>query len=255
MKTAILIVAYGASNPYGRTGLASFEAECRRRFAGLPVRWAFTSPALRERLALQKMKSDSVAKALLRLSLENFTAVAVQPLQMIPGREYEDVCATVRKTKEETGLKCAVGRPLLDAEPEPVVSSLLAHIPEERGPQEDVIFMGHGAKHPSEIMYQALSERLTQADPHVFIGTMSGRSGLEALVPSLSSKTVWLLPLLSCVGQHALQDMAGSGAGSWRMRLEQAGHICQPVLKGLAESPRLAATWLDHLAGAINQLA
>ena len=67
MKKAILLVAYGAGTVSGRDGLQNFESLCRARFPNLPLRWAFTSFKLRERIAYERQKSDSVRKALLRL--------------------------------------------------------------------------------------------------------------------------------------------------------------------------------------------
>ena len=72
MKRAILLVAFGASSAQGQSALKSFDARVRARFPGLPVRWAYTSLLLRERLARARQKSDSVLKALRRLCFEKF---------------------------------------------------------------------------------------------------------------------------------------------------------------------------------------
>lgn len=93
MKTAILLVAYGTSSPQGRGSLRQFDAWVRERFPGICVRWALSSELLRTRLTRARQKNDSVLKALRRLCLENFTHVAVQPLQIIPGSEHTDVRA------------------------------------------------------------------------------------------------------------------------------------------------------------------
>lgn len=255
MKRAILLAAFGAGNPYGRAGLGAFEAECRARFPGLPIRWAYTSPILRERLARQKQKSDSVAKALWRLHFENFDSVAIQPLQTLPGREYEELCLAVDEVRGQGRMECAVGKPLLGASMAAVTAALLQYIPELRLPDENVIFMGHGAKHAAQSLYVDLGSELAKTDSRVFIGTMAGALCLEKLLPKLSSREVWLLPLLSCIGQHALRDMAGSEPQSWKTRLERAGHFCRPVLSGMVESPGLANIWLGHLEVALATLA
>lgn len=252
MRRAILLVAYGASNPHARSGLIKFELACRSRFPAYPIRWAFTSPLLRERIALQGQKSDSVSKALWRLHFENFQSVAVQPLQTLPGREFEDVKHAVELARLECGLKCEIGRPLLDAGMEAVTKALLNHIPSDRASSESVIFMGHGARHGSVVMYGELANALRQIDERAFIGTMSGELELEHILPSLASHSVWLIPLLSGIGLHALRDMAGSEPTSWKSRIERAGHKCQPVLKGMVESQDIANIWLNHLQAAIE---
>lgn len=254
MKKAILLAAYGAGNPWSRAGLASFEAACRRRFPFCPIRWAYTSSQLRERIAREKRKSDSVLKALTRLHFEKFDSVAVQPLQTIPGREYEEVCAAVEAARSLPGFDCAAGAPLLSADIETAASALLAHLPEERTHADDAVFMGHGAKHAAEAIYGELAEALGRLDCRVFVGTMGGTLALENILPKLAGRTVWLLPLLSSVGQHALRDMAGSGPDSWKSRIEGAGFVCKPVLRGMAESPGLANIWLNHLETALIKL-
>lgn len=252
MKTAILIAAYGTSNPQGRTVLNGFERACRARFSGMPMRWAFTSSSLRGQMARQKLKSDSVGKALWRFYYEGFHKIAIQPLQMIAGREHEAVHAAASEVSAACGMKCAIGKPLLADNFAKAAEALLSHIPPARLVDEDVIFMGHGAKHPAERLYGELG--LAIPDPRVFIGAMSGALTLDQLLPKISSKKVWLLPLLSLVGKHAREDMAGDGPLSWKKRIESAGHVCEPVLAGLVESERLAAIWLDRLGEAIAAL-
>lgn len=255
MKTALLLVAYGCGQVQSRLALRSFEAFCRRRFPGLPVRWAISSMLWRERLARERAKSDSVLKALSRLRLENFGAVAVQPLQMIPGREYGQILEAAESMRESIG--CAVGAPLLGAPADAAraAAALLPHLPPERRPEEDVVFMGHGARHPAATLYRNLYAELAARDGKLHVGTMSDVLPLEDLLPRLASKRVWLMPLFSVVGRHAQRDMAGSQPESWRSRIEAAGHLCQPWLRGAAEHESVAAIWLEHLAVALESLS
>ena len=198
MKRAILLVAFGASSAQGQSALKNFDARVRARFPGLPVRWAYTSLLLRERLAKARQKSDSVLKALRRLGFEKFTEVAVQPLQTIPGREHAEVCAAVDEVAAQEGLVCRVGASLL-AEPEDVAQAALAltrHLPPERAPGEDVVLMGHGARHAAVARYGDLAQAVSALDPRVHVGTMNGAVVLEDILPRLTSKRVWLMPLL-----------------------------------------------------------
>lgn len=254
MKKAILLAAYGTANPLGRSALTGFETLCRARFQGLPVRWAFTSPLLRERLARQRQKSDSVKKALLRLYFEKFTKIAIQPLQTIPGREYEDIRDAADEISVATGVEYTLGRPLLCAESTRVREALSAYIPLGRLPEEDVIFVGHGAKHVAEKLYGDLARAFAERGENIFIGTMSGSLGLSQILPRLRSQRVWLLPLLSVVGKHALADICGDAPEAWKTRLEAAGHDCMPVLTGMAESRQVGEIWLDSLECALNSL-
>lgn len=256
MKKAILLVAYGASNIMGRAGLRFFENICRGQFADFPIRWAFSSLLLRERLARARQKSDSVPKALQRLRYENFQSVAIQPLQTIRGREHEEICSVAERAMGEGGFRCSVGAPLLSApEDAPrLASALMSHLPAERRKDECVVFMGHGARHPSGVLYGELAEALQELDQNIYLGAMNSPPDLESILPNLHSRVVWLLPLLSIIGQHALRDMAGPPPTSWKSIISAQGHDCRPVLKGMAESEKISGIWLEHLRLAAQNL-
>lgn len=254
MKRAILLAAYGAASNEARWALAGFDSLARNRFPGYAVRWAYTSPALRGRIARAGRKSDSVRKAILRLGFEGFGQVAVQPLHAIAGMEYSLLAQGAAEAARCAGISFCVGRPLLSGAGDRALaaSALVRNLPPERRSFEDVVFMGHGARHSGQSCYSSLARAVADIDPRVHIGTMNGESCLEKILPRLGSGRVWLLPLLSVVGRHASSDMAGSGADSWRSRIEAAGHLCRPVLQGLACNPDIAGIWLDHLEEAIG---
>lgn len=256
MKTAILLVAYGTSSPQGRGSLRQFDAWVRERFPGICVRWALSSELLRTRLTRARQKNDSVLKALRRLCLENFTHVAVQPLQIIPGSEHTDVRADADEAGRLDGLHVSIGTPLLacDEDIRAAAQAVLAHLPEERRADEDVVLMGHGSRKQAVTAYAALAGAVQALDARVHVGTMSGALELEALLPRLTSRRVWLMPLLSVVGRHTLEDMAGDAPDSWRSRIEAAGRTCAPVVRGTAEYRAFADIWLRHLEDAVAAL-
>ncbi|MBQ9537128.1 MAG: sirohydrochlorin cobaltochelatase [Desulfovibrionaceae bacterium] len=249
MRNAILLVAYGAANLQSRRVLVQIDARVRETFPGFSVRWAYSSDISRTRLAKSGLKSDSVTKALQRLAFEHFTSVVAQPLQTIAGYEYTAMQLAIQKVQAVQNLQVFLGQPLLAEEQDlqRVAESLIRHLPQGRKDFEDVIFMGHGSKHPASAMYAALHDTVQQLDPAVHVGTMQGRVNLDYLLPRLTSTRVWLMPLLSTVGRHTLQDMAGRERTSWRSCLEAAGHICLPVLKGTAEHAAIVDIWLEHL--------
>ena len=91
MKRGILLAAFGSGSSQGESTLRRFDAQVRKAFPDVSVRWAFTSMLMRERLASERKKSDSVHKALKKMAFEKFTHVAVQPVHVIPGLEYGDI--------------------------------------------------------------------------------------------------------------------------------------------------------------------
>lgn len=256
MKRAILLVAFGVGSAQGQSALMHFDFLVRQRYPGIPVRWAFSSHLLRERMTLARKKSDSVFKAVRRLALERFAQVAVQPLQTIPGQEHAAVAAEVENAAAQDGIVCRIGAPLLatDDDVHDAARALVRHLPADRTAGEAVVFMGHGTRHEAVSRYADLAHAVRSHDSHVHVGAMCGAMTLDHILPLLTSARVWLLPLLSVVGRHALQDMAGGGAYSWRSRIEACGRQCRPVLKGLAEHAEVAEIWLRHLDACLGSL-
>lgn len=268
-KTGILLAAFGSSSVLGEKALGHFAQRVRQVYPALPVRWAYTSGRMRSRLAEAGKKTDSVKKALCRMAFERYSHVAVQSLHLIPGVEYEALIEESEAARAAGGpARVSVGSPLLhdEGDVEQAASALLAHLPAERRMDEAVVCVGHGTWHSGAASYAALSERLTGVDPLIFIGTLSGEHSIDALLPVVAQslgarrkagagpQKVWLLPLLSIIGKHAEQDMAGAGALSWRGRFEAAGFCCCPVLTGTVEYEAFAAIWLAHLGEALKKL-
>lgn len=273
----ILLAAFGSGSPVGHQTLAAFESRVRSLYPDTIVRWAFTSEHMRSRLLKSKVKSDSVHKALMRMQFERIQQVAVQPLHIIPGVEYEELLEEAQRAQEESGLRVSVGSPLLHSEEdvEKSAQALIKHLPRERKAGEVVLWMGHGSWHDAKYGYDALSKAVQKHDACIFVGTLDGHRCLNTLMPDLSAifeayecqgenclekmqlcrdRVVWLLPLLSVIGRHALHDMAGKHRDSWKSCLLSAGFDCRPVLKGTAEHEAFISIWVDHLVEAVNKL-
>lgn len=257
MKNAILLVGYGATHLESWTGLRNFENLCRLKF-NMPVRWAFTSANARVKMAVLRQKSDSVVKALMRLHFEKFENIAVQPLQTIPGKEYEELENNVIAICKKIGIKAVIGEPLVkNSEKVPVVAQAIAkNLPENYKPGDNVVFMAHGAKHPAGYLYSELAQAIGQYNPDIYIASMSSQPFLSDILPHLRKAIgrVWLMPLLSVIGVHALKDMAGDSPNSWKMQILAQGCECTPVLKAMTQSRELTTLWLENLQKVIETL-
>ena len=256
-RPAILLIAYGSCAARGLGVLHDFENRVRERYPGFPVRWAYTSDRIRSRLALQvRRKSDSVVKAIRRLVLERFGPIIAQPLQIVPATENEVVEGLTQTVSRELGVSVSVGAPLL-ASIEDVhlcASAMLSHLPEARLMHEDVVFVGHGASHEAQARYASLSRLLAAFDPFVHVATLSGDMPLQGILPNLSSKRVFLVPFLSSVGKHTLEDIAGEGPDSLKTFLEERGHACVALKEGVLQHKAYADIWLSHLDTAMARL-
>lgn len=258
MKRGILLVAYGSANLRGTTALKLVQARAEARFR-LPVRWAFTSESMRLRLALSRTKSDSVLKALNRMRFERYTHVAVQSLHLIPGEEYAAVAEDCCLAAADSPFQVSLGSPILASSPaiKTAAETLLRHLSPLRNPDEPVLCMAHGSRQDAcAPLYAEWADAVHRLDSRVHIACMVSGAPLEDVLPLLKaqapvSRRVWLLPLLSLVGRHTLEDMAGVSSRSWKSRIEALGLCCQAELRGLADDPAFIELWLDNLDSAL----
>jgi len=259
-KRGILLVAFGTSVPEAVQAIDAIQEQAEEAFPGVPVRLAYSSKIIRDKIAKEGIVKKSPAQALADMAAEGFTQVAVQSLHAIPGREYSDITATAAAFQAmPKGIRqVSVGRPLLYSfadiatAADMVLKSLPAH---KKG--EGVLLMGHGTNHPANAAYAALQLALWKHDKSVFIATVEDTPGLGEVIPELKRqgiRKVFLVPMMSVAGDHALNDMAGKESDSWASRLTAAGIKSEPVLVGLGSRPAVAGLWIDHLRDAVKEL-
>ncbi|MFH0727780.1 MAG: sirohydrochlorin cobaltochelatase [Pseudomonadota bacterium] len=251
-KIGILLVAFGSSEASAQVSFENIDKKVKAAYPDIPVRWAYTSHIIREKLARQGKALESPEVALAKMQDEKFTHVAVQSLHTIGGEEYHDLRRTVeafRMMGRFQGIR--LGHPLMatQADMERTVAAILKHIPRDRKKNEAVVLMGHGTPHPSNAFYAALMFQLHLQDPNIFVGTVEGYpdAGLvKDLMLQKRIKKAYLMPLMSVAGDHAKNDMAGDGADSWKSIFSGAGIACVPVLKGTAEYDDFVDIWVAH---------
>jgi len=257
-KTGILLVAFGSSEASAQVSFEKIEKATRSAYPGIPVRWAYTSHIIRNKLAKLGKHLDSPEVALARMLDKGFTHVAVQSLHTILGEEYHDLRRTVESFKAMGGFeRIILGYPLLATQEdmEKTVEAILAAIPEARKADEAVVLMGHGTHHPANAFYAALMFQLQLKDPNIFVGTVEGYPEVDLIQKLLLKRKIkkaYLVPFMSVAGDHAKNDMAGDGEDSWKSILTRAGIASVPVLKGTAEFDRFVDIWVAHIGGPLS---
>ena len=257
-KTGILLVAFGSSEASAQISFEKIDKKVKARYPGIPVRWAYTSHIIRNKLAKQGKNLDSPEVALAKMMDEEFTHVAVQSLHTILGAEYHDLQKTVNGFRMAGGFqKILVGYPLMATQEdmEKIVDAVFKVIPKERKKSEAVVFMGHGTHHPANAFYAALMFQLQLKDPNIFIGTVEGYPEADGILDLLNTqkiKKAYLMPFMSVAGDHAKNDMAGDEDDSWKSIFTKAGIQCIPILKGTAEFDAFINIWVDHIAGPLH---
>lgn len=252
-KTGILLVAFGTSEASARTAFDHIHQRVQAAFPEIPVRWAYTSHIIREKLARQGKHLDSPMTAIARMADEKFTHVAVQSLHTIGGAEFHDLQRIVMGYQSMgTFRQILLGDPLMatQADMQRIVDAVVATLPKERREKEAVVLMGHGTHHPANAFYAALMYQLQLRDPNIFVGTVEGYPEIDVVKQRLlANKTqkAYLMPFMAVAGDHAKNDMAGDEEGSWKTILSKAGIQCTPVLRGTAEYDVFVDIWVGHL--------
>lgn len=259
VKKAIVLVAFGTSDPEAAKAFDLVEKRAKERFPGVELRWAYTSRMIRAKLAKQGKLLDSPEVAFAKLMDEGYTHIAVLSLHTIPGEEFHELHQNARLFGQMSGgfQKVLVARPLLSSskDMDTVAEALLKTIP-GRKPGDAVIFMGHGTEHhPADVVYKAMNQVFQEQDANAFVAAVEGSSSLEEVIPKLKKrkvKRVYLVPLMSVAGDHAKNDMAGDDEDSWKSILTAKGFKVEPILRGTAEIPEIVDVWLDHLKAAFS---
>jgi sirohydrochlorin cobaltochelatase len=257
-KKAILLVAFGSSAESAQVSFENIDKSVKSSNPNIPVKWAFTSHIIREKLAKQGKALDSPEVALAKMIDEGFTHVAVQSLHTIAGAEYHDLRRVVGSFKSMGGFESIVlGYPMLATQEDMVkaVDAILSIIPKERKKDEAVVLMGHGTHHPANAFYAALMFQVQLKDPNVYIGTVAGYPELDTVLTLLKKnqiKKAYLMPFMSVAGDHAKNDMAGNDDDSWKSVITKTGVECIPILKGTAEFDQFVDIWVDHLDDALS---
>ncbi|MBU1248055.1 MAG: sirohydrochlorin cobaltochelatase [Proteobacteria bacterium] len=265
MNTAILLAAHGSRRPESRAALETVSARVRAAYPDAACALAFTSAHILTIMRQSGETADDVESALNKLHDQGYRRVAVQSLHIIPGREFHEMEALANRlmVRDERFERIEVGKPLLACEEDLVLvaEALMKLVPEDRKPDEAVVFIGHGTAHSGNEFYPALNRKLQDIDPLVFMGVMGRGSGRE---PSVATISKWLtragvtraalMPFLFGAGYHAAFDLMGSKADSWETVLGQLGIACRGELKGSGEYSELANIWLAHLADAMARL-
>lgn len=225
----------------------------------------FSHVAVQPLYSLAGVEYEEIARTVadFRLHCPDLNIVVGRPLLACPGAAAHIVHQAGNQVENRTGnlAACADNSSANNSsEVESIASALLNSLPLERKPDEPIIWMGHGSRYAADDAYAMLAKALRRRDPLAFVATMDGAVNLDSVLQFIRADRnsldlapqVWLLPLLSIIGRHALEDMAGDNPDSWKSLLEARGFRVRVVLAGLAENEAIAAMWIQRLAEALG---
>jgi sirohydrochlorin cobaltochelatase len=109
--------------------------------------------------------------------------------------------------------------------------------------------MGHGTNHPADSVYSLMARILETDHRNVFLGTLEGFPGVDDVLRQARRSTVEkviLMPFLIVAGGHALEDLAGDSANSWKSVFERAGFGTEVHLKGMGKNYDVVKIFIEH---------
>jgi len=248
MKNALLVVSFGTTHldTLEKT-IAATENTLALAFPEYPLYRAFSSDIVRKRLKTKfDIHVDSIEEAMARIAGDGFEQVIVQPTLLIPGEEYDKLCAAVHASAGN--MKVCIGKPLLCGEAD---LDAIIRVLQEAYPVDDdtiLLLMGHGTEHTANDIYIRLAQKMLGLPMRLCTveGTPSFDDAVEEL-STLSQKKVQLAPMLFVAGDHAKNDMAGDNPDSLRSMLEEKGFTAECWIQGLGEIPAVQKMYIQRV--------
>lgn len=284
---AIVLATFGTTYPSALPGILHIRDRMKKRFPGTEVRIAFTSNMIRK-IWHKRQNDEAFQKAnpsipedmysvkgplatISDLQDEGYTTILVQPGHISLGEEYLDLVSYIDglnaihtiKAKDQPFLRLAISRPALGTmgpkhpyadDINEVAKALAGDVQKAKEAGSALLYMGHGNEFfPSSAAYLQLVDVMNTLYPETktYLATVEGFPNLEIIMNQMKRDKVTkvlLKPLMDVAGDHAHNDMAGSGPDSMKSVLTKNGFQVTTVIEGMGEQDGFADVFVDHLA-------
>lgn len=241
---AVLLVAFGSTWQNAFAAFDKTKEAYEQAFPDADVYISFSSDICINRASAgehnEKRDYYEPRYLLHAIGAAKYNTIYVQSLQVIPGEEFANVVAAVKKFAnngyvkdahlDDTYLKNAkiyLGMPLLYDEAEVEnVAGILNGLYSSEAAEGAVAFMGHGNpdnydSFKANVRYTQLEQALQKLNRNYYVGTvdMNGNKKDDVLARmqanGLTTGKISLHALMSIAGDHAHNDMAGEGSEFW----------------------------------------
>ena len=258
--TAIILVSFGTSFESSRQAtIVAVEKEVQAAYPEAYVTSAYTSTMIRNKLLKRDgTKIFSVEEALADAAEKGYKNVVLQPTHMMYGLEYNEMKELAAPYTDKFE-KVVYGEPLMATNEDisAVLKALAEANPLEK--KQALVLMGHGTEYFSNFLYAATDyQAKLEGYNNIFVGTVEAFPACEdviKLVKAAKFKKVVLTPLMLVAGDHANNDMAGDEDDSWKTQFTKAGFKVDTLIKGLGEYPAIRKLYVEHVAGALDELS
>lgn len=246
---AVLLVAFGSTWSNAFAAFDDTKAAYEKAFPEADIYVCFSSDICINRASAGEngeARDYYEPRYLLHaIGAAEYKTIYVQSLQVIPGEEFANVVACVKKFMNNGYVKDAhlrdeylaelnenksifLGMPLLNDPDEdvPAVAAVLNDEFKSEAAKGDVLFMGHGNPDTydtfkANVRYTQLEEALQKYSHNYFVGTVDMPGNYKQNVHQRMSRRnmvpgkAYLHALMSIAGDHAHNDMAGEGEEYW----------------------------------------
>ena len=243
MKKALLVASVGTTIPEAdQNCIRPIEIALEKAFAEHRVFRAFTSRIICRRLSEQGVGIDSPEAAITRMTSEGYDDITVLPTHLLPGTEYDRLCAACSGHR--------ILRPLLwDENSLDWMVNLITDIYSNE--QKPILLAGHGSDSIANSIYSRLSSKLPE---NIFLACLKGECSLDSLFPALDTlpgKEILLMPLMIVAGMHVRNDLF-EGSDSWKEILEHRGLHVHTFSNGLGSLPSIQQRFIDQVSAAFS---
>ncbi|MBF0516429.1 MAG: sirohydrochlorin cobaltochelatase, partial [Nitrospirae bacterium] len=177
---ALVVAAFGTTSK-GKIVYDLFDSDMRAHFKDTHCLWAYTSEIVRE-----KTGTPGILQALASLEAHGYRKAVVQPLQIVPGTEYQelaDMCIHF------PGLRVALGESLLHRWQ--FVDEIICAIAGDFIADGINVVVAHGTPlcaDPVNILYQGLDYYLSQKFSNCFFTTIDGMPSMELVLGKIADQ-------------------------------------------------------------------
>ncbi len=282
-KPAIVLAAFGTTEIEALKDILNIRDRVETVFLGYDVYLVFTSNIIRgiwrERAGDDYFKSQnpgvpqeiyeisSPLTVLTGIQENGGRLVLVQSLHISDGEEYRNLDNLVKALASLKSFNSllypfpwiGLGEPALgigDGQPVYLERAAVALAPLAKEAKKSgavLILMGHGNEHLTQAVYGKLQAQLRKEyGPWIYIGTVEVPPQVDDIIVALNKaknkpRRILLTPLMIVAGDHARNDMAGSGEDSWVSKFKTNGYEVTTRLEGLGSNNSWADIYIEHL--------
>lgn len=220
---AIIIATFGSSTR-GQTAMDAVESQITEHFTDHQIYWAYTSEIIRRKRGL-----PSLLETLAKVESDGYRKAVVQPLQVFPGTEYQQVRES---SLYFPGLRVIMGETLchrwnfIEEVLEEVSGDFLT------GKGQINLLALHGtplAADPVNMIYMGINTLVSGMYDNVYAATVEGVPNIRSVAGQIKrdhARTpftrIRLIPMLFLAGIHVEDDLMGEKE-SWRTIFEAMG--------------------------------